>query len=347
MAEDLSVIPRGVDYSTPPETIAFGSCANQEAPQPIWKTILKSNPDVFLFMGDNVYETKTSPDTLRDEYDKLKSIPEFREFRNKIPFLVTWDDHDFSQNDGGRENPLKEMAKKEFIRFWPYVKDSLSLSQSGVYHAKIIGGPIEERKKRRGRIVTKLIKKQPAVQVIMLDTRYFRSPLVMDTPDPVTGKAYFKPTNDPKATILGDEQWEWLEEQFKRPAEVRILVSSIQVLPEGHKREKWGNFPKEKEKLLNMIKTLKLKNVFLLSGDRHFGVISKQDLKDYGPLYEITASSLNREATIDESDPAYLNPIFKKENFGLAHIDWHQKKIKFELRNLQDEVVQSLELPLK
>ncbi len=347
LAEDLTFVPRGVDYSTPPSTIAFGSCANQNAPQPMWKTILQNNPDLFLFMGDNIYENPQNPDRLREEYDKLKAIPEFREFRQKIPFLVTWDDHDYGMNDGGRENPIKEIAKKEFLRFWPYVKDSLSLNQSGIYHAKIIGGPLEERKKRRGRMVTKLLKKQPAVQVIMLDTRYFRSPLIKDDPDPVTGKAYFKVNPDPQATVLGSEQWDWLEEQLKRPAEVRLIVSSYQFIPESHKREKWGNFPKEKEKFINLLKKTKAKNVFILSGDRHFGVISKQEIKDYGTLYEVTASSINKESTIDEADPSYLNPIYKKENFGLAHIDWSKKKINLEIRDLQNQVIQNIELPLK
>lgn len=345
--ENLTLVPRGVDYSTPPQTIAFGSCANQNAPQPIWKTILKNDPDLFLFMGDNIYESESAPEKLREEYEKLRAIPEFREFRQKVPFLVTWDDHDFGKNDGGRDNPIKEVAKKEFVRFWPYIKDSISLNQPGIFHAKVIGGPLEERKKRRGKIVTKLIKKQPAVQVIMLDTRYFRSPLISDTPDPVTGKAYFKPNPDPQATLLGFEQWEWLEEQLKRPAEVRLIVSSIQLIPESHKREKWGNFPKEKERFLALLKKLKTKNVFILSGDRHFGVISKQDVKDYGSLYEVTASSLNKAGTIDEVDPSYLNPIYKQANFGLARIDWAKKKIAFELRDLNNLVIQSLELPLK
>ncbi|MCA9448624.1 MAG: alkaline phosphatase family protein, partial [Candidatus Omnitrophica bacterium] len=35
--------------------IAFGSCARQGQPQPIWDSIAASDPDVFLFIGDNIY----------------------------------------------------------------------------------------------------------------------------------------------------------------------------------------------------------------------------------------------------------------------------------------------------
>ncbi len=35
--------------------IAFGSCAQQWLPQPIWSNIDSVRPDVFLFLGDAIY----------------------------------------------------------------------------------------------------------------------------------------------------------------------------------------------------------------------------------------------------------------------------------------------------
>ena len=37
------------------QKIAFGSCIDQNKPQPIWNAILSAKPDVFIFGGDNVY----------------------------------------------------------------------------------------------------------------------------------------------------------------------------------------------------------------------------------------------------------------------------------------------------
>jgi alkaline phosphatase D len=34
--------------------IAFGSCALQDRPQPIWDVISTAKPDLFLFIGDNI-----------------------------------------------------------------------------------------------------------------------------------------------------------------------------------------------------------------------------------------------------------------------------------------------------
>ncbi len=35
--------------------IAFGSCADEEKPQPIWDAVMAYRPELFLFLGDNVY----------------------------------------------------------------------------------------------------------------------------------------------------------------------------------------------------------------------------------------------------------------------------------------------------
>ena len=35
--------------------IAFGSCAREREPQPIWTEIIAKDPDLFLFIGDNHY----------------------------------------------------------------------------------------------------------------------------------------------------------------------------------------------------------------------------------------------------------------------------------------------------
>ena len=38
----------------PIDTIAFGSCLKQTRPQPIWKSVRASKPDVFVLLGDNI-----------------------------------------------------------------------------------------------------------------------------------------------------------------------------------------------------------------------------------------------------------------------------------------------------
>jgi alkaline phosphatase D len=101
-------------------------------------------------------------------------------------------------------------------------------------------------------------------------------------------------SSDPDATILGEDQWAWLAKQLRQPADLRLIVSSIQVLPTEQCFEKWANFPAERERLLSLIAISQAEGVLLLSGDRHASEISIINREDIGyPLYEITSSGLN------------------------------------------------------
>lgn len=323
----ISQIPtRGLDFSTPLAKVAFGSCANQDQPAPLWKDISATHPDLFLFLGDNVYASSPSQQPIAEQYKKLDSIPEYLELRKTVPFMATWDDHDFGQRDGGADWSGKDNARRDFLNYWNYARNSIPLEQGGVYHAKIIGP------------------KKKAVQIIMLDTRYYRSPLI-ESPGS-EGKAMNYVAQE-SGTILGESQWQWLEEQLKRPADLRFIVTSIQLIANDPPYEKWGNFPKERQRFFDLLKKTRAKNVLLLSGDRHIASISKIDLEGYGPLYEITSSSINRANTFKDADRHYVGNTYSKENFGLAHIDWKRKKVSIEIQGFSGEVVNKVEVHLK
>lgn len=316
--------PRGVDLSATINKIAFSSCADQNQLQPIWKTIIQNQPDLFLFMGDTIYNMPDEP--ISAQYKKLDKISEYREAREKIPFLVMWDDNDFGQKDGGADFANKDEFRKDFLNYWYYIKDSIGLNQKGLFHSKIIGN------------------KKKLVQIILLDARYYRSPLIVEKTE--TGKKYL-PNADKKATVLGEEQWKWLETQLMKPAQVRFLVSTIQVLPSNHDFEKWGNFPLEKERLLSLIKKTKAKNLFILSGDRHKSTIAKEEIQGYGSLYEATASAINKSQTRpEEKDPNILFPYYMENNFGMANIDWVKKTVTFQIKNTENTTVQELSVKL-
>jgi alkaline phosphatase D len=165
--------------------------------------------------------------------------------------------------------------------------------------------------------------------------------------DPANPKKKYVANEDKGATLLGEEQWHWLERQLLKPANVRIVVSSIQFVADGHGYEKWGLFPKEKDRFIQLLKRTNAKNLFIVSGDRHRGTIAKMDIKGWGPLFDITASSINKPTDLDEEDPSYVGPQIKKENFGLALIDWHKKRIRFEVRDIENNIINKIETSLK
>ncbi len=308
--------------------VAFGSCAHQSHPQPIWSAVVDTAPDFFVFMGDNVYGDVTTNDPqmneLRVAYDTMAANPDFAAARQALTIHPIWDDHDYGKNDAGGDFALRAQSKDIFREFWQIPDHDPRASRQGLYHAWIEGKPGNR------------------LQVILLDTRSFRSELTpTDEPD-APGKQRFMPEPDPSRTMLGEAQWTWLEAQLRKPAEVRLLVSSVQVIAEGHGFERWGNLPTERQRLYDLLTRTQAAGVIMLSGDRHLGAIYRQDNHPY-PLYEVTSSSLNRPLNrqIDEPGPNRQGEVFTKENFGLLTIDWQKAVVLMELRGVDGKVVRT------
>ncbi len=316
---------RSLDTSKELTTIGFGSCTDQNGPQPVWDVVQSNNPDLFLMMGDNVYASKPEDRPFIDQYIKLNSNTSYRKLRESIPFLATWDDHDFGQNDGGFDNPDKEDARRSFLNYWGYLKQTLPKNQKAIYHSRLVGT------------------KNKQIQFILLDTRWDRTSLLKNTniTDLVntTPKLYTAQT-DPKQKILSEEQWAWLEDELKKPARFKIIISSIQVIADDHGFEKWGNFPLEKERLFNLLKKTKSSKVLFLSGDRHLASLAKTEIKGLGLIYDITGSSMNKASRLitPELDPSYVTETFNEPNFGLLKVNWDQNKMDVEIRDLNNQV---------
>lgn len=320
--------------------IAFGSCADEELPQPIWQAIAAAEPDLFLFMGDNIYVDwldgefveNVTPQMISDAYERLARHPDYSPFRSAVPILATWDDHDFGKNDGGMEFPFKAESKELMLEFFGVAADASVRQREGLYHAATFGP--EGRR----------------VQIIMLDTRWFRSPLTPTDEWGAPGKERYVASTAAEQIILGKAQWVWLEEQLRAPADLRLLVSSIQVLSEGHGWELWRNLPQERQRFFELLRATKVENLVLLSGDRHVGGLYRLEGQTGYPLYEITASSLNKSfaegLTVPEYGPHQIGHLFGPENFGLITIDWEREVLAIELKDAGGATVRALTLSL-
>ena len=101
-----------------PNRIAFGSCAKQTKPQPVLKTIVQHEPDLFIYLGDNIYGDTRNMSALKLKYSLLGSKPEYQTLRERVAVLSVWDDHDYGENDAGREYPKKYESRDIFFDFW-------------------------------------------------------------------------------------------------------------------------------------------------------------------------------------------------------------------------------------
>jgi alkaline phosphatase D len=61
--------------------IAFGCCADQDKPQPVWDPVLARQNDLFIFLGDNIYADTRDMDLMRRKYAKLAAQPGFARLR--------------------------------------------------------------------------------------------------------------------------------------------------------------------------------------------------------------------------------------------------------------------------
>jgi alkaline phosphatase D len=311
------------DHAGELQRIMFGSCVLQFRAQPIFTTIAEMNPDVFVFLGDNIYADTVNMRVMQRKYNRLASSPSFQQLLQSCTVLATWDDHDYGANDAGSNYPKKEESKRLFLDFWDEPSDSLRRRRAGIYSAYTFG-PDEHR-----------------VQIILLDTRTFRDPLVRGNPNPTDALGPYVPNPDPKATLLGEQQWRWLETQLRRPARIRIIASSIQVLPEFSGWEGWANFPFEKERLLDLIETNRIDGVIFITGDRHYAEISVLRRPGGYPLYEVTSSALNLKhpSGLTGDNPFRINGTYLRENFGEIRIHWHgEPSVVLNVRDVEGNV---------
>ena len=181
----------------------------------------------------------------------------------------------------------------------------------------------------------------------MLDSRSFRSDLKDTDQRGAKGKERYVPDEDGTKTMLGEVQWAWLADQLKQPADLRLIVSSVQVLADGHGYEAWHTLPRERARLFRLINQTRAKGVVMVSGDRHMAALYRQaGLVDY-PMVELTASALNRtiRPTNDEMSSQQIGPAYALNNSGLMEIDWAAKSLRLSIRNEQGAEVQGLSVP--
>ncbi|CAK8538487.1 unnamed protein product [Lathyrus sativus] len=347
--------------------IAFGSCSNQSAPQPIWDAVADFNPQLFIFMGDNIYGDIKRPfkifgrertigpwknvprflpaseQEMEAKYQKAKSNPGYARVKESAKVIGTWDDHDYGLNDAGKEFHKKETNQKLLLDFLDEPQDSPRRKQAGVY-ASYTYGPMGKD-----------------VKVVLLDTRYHRDPVGSD------------------GTILGDSQWSWLERELNGPpTAITIIGSSIQVISNLSATlqplvamESWGRFPKERDRLFKLIAESKRGGVLFISGDVHFGEITRYDCASDYPLFDITSSGLTQ--SVEEVVPRFLLPlvrffawftpstmrvkgpnckykscVYGQPNFGTIEIDWeaHPVNVKFEIRDKKGVAVTGVNISL-
>jgi len=268
--------------------IAMIGCHRQDRPAPAMYRYVQADPDLMIWLGDNVYaDTEDDIGYIEYCYGLLAAQPAFQQLKENVPFAVTWDDHDYGLDNFGRRYALKEESKQLFRRFWD-LEDQIPGDRDGIYHARYFGRGDER------------------LQVILLDTRYNRDD------EGETGDT------------LGENQWRWLEKELRQPARLRFIVSGYQVLlnREAH-FETWSKFPRAQSRLFRTVREAGAEGVVFLAGDQHYGEASRlAGVLGYDAI-ELMFAGINQEEP-HVLNTRRVSPVAHAKNaYALIDIQWH------------------------
>ncbi len=329
------VISTGVTAA--PSKILFGSCGHQDKNIPIFNAINKEKGDLFIFLGDNIYGDTNDMDVLADKYQRLGAKPGFKTLKAQTPIIAMWDDHDYGQNDAGKEYPHKEQSRQIMLNFWGEPANSARRTRSdGIYTSYMYG------------------ENEQTIQVIMPDLRWNRdalnhvSELEYYTKRKLNNQGPYSPSEVKGASMLGEAQWQWLEQELKKPAAIKLIASSLQLLPDFTGWESWANFPEDRNRLFALIKKHKVNGVVIISGDTHWGEISKyQQNLDY-PLIEMTSSGLTEKWKDVSPNKHRVGDFTHNVNYGDLSIDWQQTDptISLKLKGIDGQVIMQSDFSL-
>lgn len=331
------LLPLAAAHAASEDTrILFGSCLHQDQPAPILSAINQEQADLFVFLGDNIYGDTTDMAVMKEKYERQKARPAVAALMQSTPTVAIWDDHDYGGNDAGAEYPQKEASRQLMLDFWSEPEDSERRHQpDGIYTTYWL----ESHGKRIQILLPDLRWNRPALNRIS-DQEYLRDKKPQNL-------GPYRPSSDSHESMLGETQWRWLENELLKPADLRILGSSIQLLSLQTGWESWANFPYDRKRLLHLIGMHHINNLIVISGDSHFGEVSKLDLPDDQVLWEVTSSGLTREWNQPAPNQRRVGTPYTSVNYGEIQVNWSSATIDLRLKDIDGKIVVSHQLPLQ
>jgi len=304
------------NFRAPLERIAFGSCNRHDLPQPLWSVIAGNRPDLFIWLGDNIYGDSEDMAVLKAKYDAQRAVPAYADFSRQTAILATWDDHDYGANNADASYAQKVPSQQLALDFADVPGDDPRRKREGLYGSYTFGPTGQQ------------------VKILLIDNRYHSD---------AWGEG---------EDMLGPEQMRWLKQELRTSeAQLNLIASGTQVLPVDQPYEKWANFPATRDALLQFIKDEDIPGVIFLSGDRHIHEINlkNDDETDY-PLIEVTSSGLTHAWRNFPGEPNRFRfgPVFDDLGFGLIMIDWEAQpaSITLQIRDRDNTVTNSMTLPI-
>jgi alkaline phosphatase D len=275
-------------------TVGTGSCARyvEDPHQLIWNVVAEHRPDLFVWLGDNIYGDTSRADVLSAEYRRQRGVISYAPVGPRVPQLAIWDDHDSGVDNGDRTNAAKDTALEVFRNYWANPDYGLK-DAPGVFFSYQYGG----------------------VDFFLLDGRYYRDPNAM-------------PDHEGK-TMLGAQQKAWLKQALKSStAPFKLLITGGGwSRAKGVGGDSWASFIYERNEIFDFIRDEKINGVVLLSGDAHVAELNAIPWSEKGgyDFYDLVSSPLAQDTTdnwLERRPERRIRQVyFGSVTFGLLTFD--------------------------
>lgn len=222
--------------------------------------------DFMVWSGDNIYLREadfSSESGIWYRFSKNRSTPDLQRLLAAMPHYATWDDHDYSSNDGNKSYEWKHVTLKAFQTYWgnPTWGEP---DNPGVY-GKFFWGD---------------------AAFILMDNRYYRD-------DPELSQELY-----PEKSQYGARQLDWLKQSLLHIDDLglypfKFIVTGSQFLSTvGASEDSHESYRRERAEILQFLRDHDIRGVVFVTGDVHFSAFYRQELVPGQYLYEITSSPL-------------------------------------------------------
>lgn len=249
-----------------------GSCAGFSE-QPVWDQIPATDPDFFLWLGDNCYYRSRRGGGA--DWDSVEHMLE-RQLENRLrpgvlalmrgtACYAVWDDHDYGPNNSDGRFPLKAESRAVHRMLW--ANPGWGEDEEGVYFSF-----------RRG-----------PVELFCLDDRWWK-----DVRDQLPR---------PERRLYGEKQLAWLRRGLAASdAPVKVIAGGVQQLLGYPLAEGWSEAREERAAFLAWLgQQPGCERVIFLSGDIHVSELYRVQVAPGRFAWELTSSGLAQQNPAPEA----------------------------------------------